>query len=545
MPVITTTTSQGSPDTDPVKPQVESANLPDELPNELLAKIFHAGVDLDRDEEQPRSLITYCGVNSRWRAVCHQYPELWTDIRIPLIHCMRSQAAFERAEVWLERSKSHLIDVTITVVEAMQTMATDDDSNEAAYNTIIMLETHIPRMRRFNFWSESPSRAFSFTTISYDRLFRYYDAPQLTDLCLKFGFPPVTINDNRHVMLMTNPARAPFFKSAPQLRHQTLRGIDLQFPLTGLRSLDLFDIIPARWNLHYLSTASPSLEELRLLWLYPVRDPVIFASWPSEYPFLALRSLIVSFIPYWNNLDHSISALALMSCPNLEFLEIRGPFVPDPVTSFFDPALLTQLHTLCLRDIEFVEPSPFGVDWHALTFYLALTSVQHLQLINTPLEPLFPERLTKQKRLLRSRSLDLRGIRKGPELLELGPFSSENATSDPRVASSRTYWPKLTAITLDTTHAKDIVCLCELTAERPEIKTVYLSQFAKRLLASSVAIPRGDREDRASHQWDLSMEKESWVRRWPTTFKRDDIDPVAWLEKRVEVKEYHAKKETF
>ncbi|KAJ3721228.1 hypothetical protein C8R42DRAFT_670172 [Lentinula raphanica] len=136
-------------------------------------------------------------------------------------------------------------------------------------------------------------------------------------------------------------------------------------------------------------------------------------------------------------------------------------------------------------------------------------------------------------------------IRKGPELLELGPFSSENATSDPRVASSRTYWPKLTAITLDTTHAKDIVCLCELTAERPEIKTVYLSQFAKRLLASSVAIPRGDREDRASYQWDLSMEKESWVRRWPTTFKRDDIDPVAWLEKRVEVKEYHAKKETF
>ncbi|KAJ3721230.1 hypothetical protein C8R42DRAFT_721954 [Lentinula raphanica] len=251
-----------------------------------------------------------------------------------------------------------------------------------------------------------------------------------------------------------------------------------------------------------------------------------------------------------------------MSCPILEFLEIQGPCVPDPIKVFPHPALLSQLRTLRLQDIEFVKPSLLGVDWHDLTFYLALTSVQHLQLINTPLEPLFPKQDAKRKRLLRSRSLEPRArafsdndnvmpppvrvnefehrIPKG-ELLKLGPFpsDSENPSLNPRLtASSRTHWPNLNTITLDTTHARDVGCLCKLIAERPEIKAVYLSPSAKRLLASSVTVRRGDQTDRVSSHWDLNLKKKNWVR-------KDRIDPVAWLEQCVEVREYHAKKETF
>ncbi|KAJ3768235.1 hypothetical protein FB446DRAFT_775092 [Lentinula raphanica] len=514
-------------------------NLPDELPNELLAEIFRNGVDLDRDEKQPRSLTTYCSVNARWRALCHQTPELWTDIRIPLIH-VRSQATFEKAQIWFERSKTQLIDVTLIIVKAMLKMATHDDY-DVMRDTVIMLESHISRIRRFNFWSEIPFGSCLINRVSY-HLHRYH-APHLTDICLKFGFPPGTSNDNRHVIAMARPARVPLFNSAPQLRHQTLRGINLQFPLSGLRSLDLFDIIPTQWSLHDLSIDSPALEELRLLWLHPMRDPGRFDSWPTEYLFPALRSLVVSFIPYWIELDHSISALALMSCPNLEFLEIRGPFVPNTAVSFFDPTLLARLHTLCLQDVKFVKPSLLGVDCYDLTFYLALTSVQHLQLKNTPLEPLFLKEDTKRKSLLRSRlALQPKGlsrIQKEESPAESGPFPSENPSAlNPRAASSHTYWPNLNAITLDTAHTKDIICLCKLIAERPEIKTVYLSPSAKRLLASSVTVRRGDQTDRVSSHWDLNLKKKNWVR-------KDRIDPVAWLEQRVEVREYHAKKETF
>ncbi|KAJ3763822.1 hypothetical protein EV360DRAFT_78027 [Lentinula raphanica] len=460
------------------------------------------------------------GVNARWRALCHQTPELWTDIRIPLIH-VRSQATFEKAQIWFERSKTQLIDVTLIIVKAMLKMATRDDY-DVMRDTVIMLESHIPRIWRFNFWSEIPFGSCLINRVSY-HLHRYH-APQLTDICLKFGFPPGTSNDNRHVIAMARPARVPLFNSAPQLRHQTLWGIDLQFPLSGLRSLDLFDIIPTQGSLHDLSIDSPALEELRLLWLHPMRDPGRFNSWPTEYLFPALRSLVVSFIPYWNDLEHSISALALMSCPKLEFLEIRGPFVPNTAISFFDPTLLAQLHTLCLQDVESVKPSLLGVDWYDLTFYLALTSVQHLQLKNTPLEPLFINTAAQ------------RAFEEEPPA-ESGPFPSENPSLNPQATSSHTHWPNLNAITLDTAHTKDIICLCKLIAERPEIKTVYLSPSAKRLLASSVTVRRGDQTDRVSSHWDLNLKKRNWVR-------KDRIDPVAWLEQRVEVREYHATKET-
>ncbi|KAJ4475073.1 hypothetical protein J3R30DRAFT_3259779, partial [Lentinula aciculospora] len=54
-------------------------------------------------------------------------------------------------------------------------------------------------------------------------------------------------------------------------------------------------------------------------------------------------------------------------------------------------------------------------------------------------------------------------------------------------------WPNLTTVTLDTLRAKDLLWLCELIAARPEIKTVHLSRSAKRHLACSLTMWRGEK----------------------------------------------------
>ncbi|KAJ3743572.1 hypothetical protein DFH05DRAFT_1496616 [Lentinula detonsa] len=537
------------PRQDPDKP-VKSSNQIDSLPNELLAKIFRAGIELDRKDESPRSLITYCGVNSRWLAICHHSPALWTDIRIPLYHT-HPQAIVERTATWLERSKSCPFDLTLVITIAMLTIgivsnAEPYDEFRLIHDILSVLIPHIPRVQRLFFTTEI---SFSYHQVLFicTRL-AAYEAPHLTDIRLRFG----TSDINEYVISMDRIVPV-VFKSAPCLRRQSLYGADMQYPLRGLTSLELSHVLPDEASFRYLSAQSPALEELCLLSLYPMVNAADLTQPKLSFP--ALRSLTVSFAR--RTFAPGTSVLALMSPPNLELFEIQGTiFFPNPATSFPDPTLLTQLHTLILKQVVFGNPNLSDANWHDTSFYLALTSVRHLQLIDTPPQFLFPIQEAKRKPLLRSRSSEL-GVRSSDSHLDSQPVQAKELDyrvlsrygeplklpfspfAVPRTSNSYTYWPNLTTISLDTIRAKDLLWLCELIVERPEIETVYLSRSAKQHLAFSLTMWRG--EDEIS-SWDVKW-KNLVTTRPPV--EEGDMDPVEWLEQHVEVHDYHAKDQAF
>ncbi|KAJ3734960.1 hypothetical protein DFJ43DRAFT_1059834 [Lentinula guzmanii] len=541
------------PRQDPDKP-VKSSNQIDSLPNELLAKIFRAGIELDRNDESPRSLITYCGVNSRWLAICHHSPALWTDIRIPLYHT-HPQAIVARTATWLERSKSCPFDLTLVITIAMLTIgivsnAEPYDEFRLIRDILSVLIPHIPRVQRLFFTTEI---SFSSREVLFicTRL-AAYEAPHLTDIRLRFG----TLDINEYVISMDRIVPV-VFRSAPCLRRQSLYGADMQYPLRGLTSLELSHVLPDEASFRYLSAQSPALEELCLLSLHPMVNAADLTQ--SKLSFPALRSLTVSFAR--RTFAPGTSVLALMSPPNLELLRIQGIFLPNPATSFPNPTLLTQLHTLILEQVVFGNPNLPDANWHDTSFYLTLTSVRHLQLIDTPPQPLFPKQEAKRKPLLRSRSSELR-VRSSDSHLDSQPVQAKEldssvlskqplklpfsppantSLSKPRTSNSYTYWPNLTTISLDTIRAKDLLWLCELIAERPEIETVYLSRSAKRHLASSLTMWRG--EDVIS-SWDVNLKWKNLVRTRPPV-EEGDMDPVEWLEQHVEVHDYHAKDQAF
>ncbi|KAJ3826768.1 hypothetical protein F5880DRAFT_33757 [Lentinula raphanica] len=566
-----------------------------DFPNELLENIFHAGVDIDRNERLPRSLISYCAVNSRWRAICLQSPELWTDIRIPMYH-PRPECVIARVTTSLLRSRFCLLDVSLDITLAMRAVPVSANSAQdetvphdvsrlmlpILEHTLALPHSTIPRIRRFHFTSEIPF-------ISGDVLFicvrlSQFDAPQLTDISLRFAYIP-TNSPNPPVVEMNRYSSLTIFRSVPKLRVQRLCGVDVHFPLRGLTTLEIADVRPDEVSLGYLARYSPALEELRLVRLHPMMNAVDLQSNSSQprFSFPALRTLIVSFTPR-TRFTPGTCALALLSSPNLQYLDIRGPSVPsDPATAFPNPSRLPNLHTLCLKDIVFTNPSQPQEVHHDPSFFLGLTSVRHLQLIDTPPQALFPNQFeSKPKCLLQSRSSELKVpstdgvmhplfcanvldhrvlLKQKGELSKLSfsfPPQSTPSTAGLGTTSeshTHTHWPNLHTLTLSTIRAQDVLWLCELVASRPgEIKTVYLSHTAKRHLAELVRIDsectmtmtmrtRGEDGGGSDGGDGGEGEGEDDGKSDGKDGDMDDMDPVAWLERRVEVREYRCVKD--
>ncbi|KAJ3857566.1 hypothetical protein EV368DRAFT_60775 [Lentinula lateritia] len=522
---------------DTVGSTLELVNPLDSLPNELMAKIFGAGIDLDRRNELPRALITYCSVSSRWREICQHSSELWTDVRIPLRHT-RPKDVVARTTIYLERSNPRPFDLTLTI-PLIIFFGEPPEEFELIRDILSVLCPHLLRMRRLSFMTDLPYYARD-VTFTCNRL-AAFEVPQLSDIRLQFGTNPLVPMDRIIPML---------FKSVPRLKHQRVYGVDIQYPLHDLTSLHLSHLLPDEKNFRYLSINSPALEELCLISLHPM----VHAAKPdqSKISFPALRLLRVSFAQ--RAFASGTCILALISPPNLTSLEIRGFAFSDSMNSFPDSSLLTQLHTLRLEQVVFTSPNSLDVPLHDPSFYLGLTAVRHLQLISTSPQSLFPEPEAKVKPLLRARSGDFRELltvsRRESTLLppvlanELDSsmlskhkgqllFLPED-TAKSKSSIVHTHWPNLTTITLDTIRAKDVLWLCELVAVRPEIQTVYLSRSAKRHLAS-LTMWKGEKKDRFS-SWDVDMERKNLVRRRPD-IGEGDMDPVGWLEQSVKVYE--------
>lgn len=523
------------------------------LPSEILAKIFHAGTELDDPRARP-CLITYGSVSSRWRTICHSSPELWTNIRIPF-HQRARQDVVAWTAAWLERSKSCLFDLTVDFPSPEMY----PDIIRPLHNSLHVLIPHVSRLRRlhFNAHADCSLAALILEPLSSEAL----EAPQLVDLHLQF----LTDDVDSAIFLWNILPLA--FNSAPRLQRQTIRGAAIQYPLRGLTSLEIHDVIPDEPSFRDLSLQSPGLKELSLIGLHPLLEPTDIN---HLVVFPALQALTISFARM--NFTPDTSILALMSPPNLHSLHIRGPNLPEATASFPNPANLTNLHTLCLEEIAvFLR---LGVTFAPFCF--ALPSVKHLQLISTSPQPLFPvEPVEQRKPLLRSRSGELRSRTTNngsgalpnpfqapvlaPRAAEIDfrllskdktqpiklPFSlPDSDSSKSKSKQPYTHWPNLTTITLDTIRARDLLWLCELVAARTEIETVYLSRSAKRHLASSLSIKRGDEKNKAKEMiscWELA-ERRPLVRL--PMLERGDKDPVQWLQEHVKVLDFHPSEQT-
>ncbi|KAE9394745.1 hypothetical protein BT96DRAFT_998253 [Gymnopus androsaceus JB14] len=514
------------------------------FPSELLARIFHAGTELEVDDPRARPcLITYCSISSRWRTVCQLSPELWTNIRVPF-HQTAHQDVVAWTATWLERSKSCLFDLTIDFPEPPSDSALSAAA-QLLRDTLLTIIPHVARLRRLHFNAHTH---YSLARPILNPL--RVEAPQLIDLQLQFYLGDDFINMGPGYII-------PYaFTSAPCLQRQSVRGVPLQFPLQGLTSLEIHGAYPEESIFRDLSLQSPGLGELVLTKLNPMLDPADNAN--SSIVFPALRALTVSFAR--KVYAPRTCILAFISPPNLTHLEIRGVNVPDPDTSLPNPAILTKLHTLCLEEVLVQHPINSSQSPTLPTFYLTLPSVKHLKLISTAPQPLFPAE-PERKPLLRSRSGELRSRKSAgllphpsqPRAAEIDfrvlsrdktqpvklPFSPEAAAS-----SSKPYphWPNLTTITLDAIRARDLLWLCTLVATRSEIDTVYLSRSAKRHLASSLSIKRGDEKSKDVFScWEFA-ERKPLVR--VPQLEKGDIDPVQWLEERVKVFDF-CRKERF
>jgi len=89
------------------------------IPNELLTAIFKFGVELPSSfiGELP-FLLLVSSVNRHWRTVAINSPDLWSNIYVS-----HKMVPIALTQLWLERSKSCLVDITFDVSDHMFPLA--------------------------------------------------------------------------------------------------------------------------------------------------------------------------------------------------------------------------------------------------------------------------------------------------------------------------------------------------------------------------------------------------------------------------------------
>ncbi|KAK0465736.1 hypothetical protein IW261DRAFT_1574811 [Armillaria novae-zelandiae] len=441
------------------------------LPNEMLLKIFKTTSDLPLypPSSRPR-ILALCGVSRHWRSLCFDDPEFWTIIDVPF-HQARVQDPVEWASVRLERSKRCLFDVVLKISSAQ-----DAVTGESTRQVVQLVANHIGRLRRLSV--SAPS--LSYGGIDFLSPLRPVLAPALTDL-------EIILYDYRSFAseLTTNGRYNLFMHGVPRLSHQRLLGTNPLCPLTHLSSLDMYRVSMTPSTCKTLFSECPALKTLVLRGVWSLDEGTTTDTLP-EIESLSLVSLTFGQI---RSHTANISVLSMLSCPNLEFLEFRGPAIGIP-PSFVSK--LVKLYTLRFNECSIVIRARTGrlIDFTALH---TLSSVTHVQFYHSACEHILPitdtqpqpsrRRLSIGSRAMALRSAetsrnadrDTLGIRRSP------PLEQSKASS--------VIWPNLQSVVLDSIRARDVLWLCDLVRDRQgSVETIKLSHSAKRHLMGSLVM---------------------------------------------------------
>ncbi|KAK0205757.1 hypothetical protein DFS33DRAFT_529874 [Desarmillaria ectypa] len=447
------------------------------LPNEMLLKIFRATSDLPPSTPSSRPhLLALCGVSRHWRSLCLNDPELWTVIDIPF-HQAHVQDLLEWASVRLERSKACLFDVVLKLSSAQ-----DATIVESTRQVVQLVANHVGRLRRLSV--SAPSLQYRGT--DFLSPLKPLLAPALTDL-------EIFLYDYRRFAseLTINGRHNLFMYGAPRLSHQRLLGTNPLCPVTHLSSLDIYRVSMSPSTCKALFSECPALKTLVLRGVWPLDESTQLNTLPE----IEAPSLVSLTFGQIRSHTANISVLSMLSCPNLEFLELRGPATGIP-TSFVSG--LIKLHTLRFTECSTLVSSRSGrlVDFSALH---TLPAVAHVQFYHSACEDILPIRDLQPQPSRRRLSI-------GSRVMALHSMeTNRNANRDtldiirsverPNSGTSSMIWPNLQSVVLDSIRSKDVLWLCDLVHDRQgSVKTIKLSHSAKRHLTGTLMI-QGEEPD--------------------------------------------------
>jgi hypothetical protein len=332
-------------------PRVRPYDTIHSLPNELLVAIFKAGslTKLKRCEIPFPLLVS--SICRYWRDVTINTPDIWTNIHISMRRPLKYTLVF------LERSKSSLLDITINVIGAHYSSFIEVSN---------AISSHIYRTRRLVITAEG-----------------------VEDVqCIVKPFHHIVVSNLEYLHILVRisegwsgyPFHFPLVAGAVQLRSLKLEGVCSKCspPLVGLTNLDILRFQPNYGELRDLFSASPSLTKL-VLRKFGNGSP---SDAPSDHDLPIIETFSLRYLAISFNDSHSIShcqcTLSSLSMPNLEYLEIvHHDAVPNLVEHFsidLQKPQYLKLQTLRLQGLAVSD-----ID---VTFFRALPMIKDLELIH-------------------------------------------------------------------------------------------------------------------------------------------------------------------
>ncbi|THU87657.1 hypothetical protein K435DRAFT_969802 [Dendrothele bispora CBS 962.96] len=456
----------------------ESTAAINHLPDEILLRILQLAIRSTFRIHPARQLSAFSSVNRHWRLICSNSSELWTDIRIIYNELSGKVFLGDWTRRCLERSHPRPVNIYLDIPDIEKLFAHPCvRAIRSERNVISVLMKHLDRIR-------------SLTTTNDESTAKSSGLPALIN-----SLPKAT--HLKHLdfrsLNLTNPPS--FF-------------ISIVSPLERLSSVDCHLLLPNEDSFRQMARMCPTLERLTLRSLEPLEIPLPSGAPPIPMP--SLRFLSVKFNPptWWYSPRKSI--LSILSAPKLHYLRIVGsPGSPHPRNVLPPLTFFPFLHTLRLDDFGFVDP----ISRTTLidpTYFREASSVEHLHLVNTSAEALFP--------VPRSRNSVKRSKNSFDTVQEITlplstPGRDERDTTNTstndliRDLSTTTVipspfsfnflptdsipLPSLKTLTLDSTCPQDVMWLCELVANRQShvppsssssIKRVYLSRLSMKHL---------------------------------------------------------------
>ncbi|KAK0198163.1 hypothetical protein F5146DRAFT_1018502 [Armillaria mellea] len=303
---------------------ISRSKINDVLPNELLAYIFATTIIGLLPTERRSLLALVCSICRRWRDVAIEASDLWTTIYI------HHRDDIPAAELFLQRSKMHLLDVDVQV---------DDFFGPYGLRAAELTSAHLERTRTLSLSVSDVQEAEPFST-----LYRSMSTPHLVSLSLDIP--------------EWSPSTAPFLNSICSFNINESDGLHSNgTSISSLTRLALACALLEQEDLRNIFTYFPSLETLIL--------PKFGRSWRPEdqedRPIMlapsSLRSLAVN-LDYNHDHDESLypghdspdctCVLGSLRFLNLEYLEVLGdPFCNLNLSSHFKD--LPKLKILCLQ----------------------------------------------------------------------------------------------------------------------------------------------------------------------------------------------------
>ncbi|SJL05435.1 uncharacterized protein ARMOST_08802 [Armillaria ostoyae] len=289
------------------------------LPNELLAYIFATAIINLLPMEHRSFLALVCSICRRWRDVAIEASDLWTTIYV------HDQKHIPAAELFLERSKTQLLDVDVEVDIDFECFGHDHDgfqsqlgfSRKSRLRVAELTSAHLERTRTLSLSVSDAQEAESFSTL----------------------YRPISMSTPHLVSLSVDipgwsQGVAPFLDSICSFSSN--RSDDLHSNGTSISSLtrlELTSVRPEHEDLRNVFTYFPSLETLILPkfgWSWRTEEdqedrPIILA--PNS-----LRSLAVHLdydhigSLYLGNSPDCPCVLGSIRFQNLEYLEVLGEY---------------------------------------------------------------------------------------------------------------------------------------------------------------------------------------------------------------------------